>query len=306
MEMENEMEEACETFRKALKGKGDALIDFVLPKKRKDRLQIRKAYKSFFGKELIEEINSTLYNNFRRVMVDLFRSPEERDAIYLYKAMKGAGTDEETVIEIICSRTNKELIKIKEEYQKLYKEDLEKRVSSETSGNLKKILISLLQCQRSDNSTPVESECKKVAEELYKAGEGKLGTDEPTFNKVFALASPPELFSINHYYSQIGKRTLREAVKKEFSGDVKHALNTILEANITPSNYYARRINKSVKGLGTDDKMLIRNIVAREEIDMKEIRLSYQTLFEKDMIDDIKDDTSGDYQKILVGIASKD
>ena len=38
--------------------------------------------------------------NFRRVMVDLFRTPQERDTIYLYKAMKGAGTDDETVIEI--------------------------------------------------------------------------------------------------------------------------------------------------------------------------------------------------------------
>ena len=182
-----------------------------------------------------------------------------------------------------------------------------KYIEDETSGHFRKILLAMLQCQRHDMNYPINmAELQSEAQRLYKAGEGKLGTDEPTFNKVFALASPPELFSINHYYSQIGKRTLREAVKKEFSGDVKHALNTILEANITPSNYYARRINKSVKGLGTDDKMLIRNIVAREEIDMKEIRLSYQTLFEKDMIDDIKDDTSGDYQKILVGIASKD
>lgn len=39
-------------------------------------------------------------------------------AIYLYKAMKGAGTDEETLIEIICSRSNVELEKIKEEYKR--------------------------------------------------------------------------------------------------------------------------------------------------------------------------------------------
>lgn len=181
-----------------------------------------------------------------------------------------------------------------------------KRVYSETSGNLRKILTSLLQCQRSENSVPNDAECRQVAEELYKAGEAKLGTDEAFFNRVFALSSPPELFSINQYYSQFSSRSLKEAVDSEFSGDAKLALNTILEATISPPSYFARRINKSVKGLGTKDKMLIRNVVSREEIDMKEVREAYRNIFGKDMVHDIKSDTSGDYQKILCGLASRD
>ncbi len=300
------MESTCEELKKALKEKGNTLISFILTRPKRERYAIREAYKSVFDKDLIEEINSDLSGNFRRVVVDLFRPAAERDAIYLNKSMKGAGTDEDTLIEIVCSRPNVDLIKIKEEYKKLYNEELEKKVTSDTSGNLRKILVSLLQCQRSENSTPDDAECRKTAEELYKAGEGKLGTDEPTFNKVFALSSPPELFSINNYYSQVSPKTLREAIEKEYSGNMKEALNTILEAHCSPSNYFARRINKAIKGLGTNDKMLIRNLCAREDIDMKEIRLSYQTLFGKDMIDDIKGDTSGEYQKILVDLASKD
>ena len=238
--------------------------------------------------------------------MDLFRSPSERDATYLYRAMKGVGTDEEAVIEVLCSRSNVEIMKIKEEYRQLFKEDLEKRVYSETSGNLRKILISILQCQRSENSVPNDAECRQIAEDLYKAGEGKLGTDEPFFNKVFALSSPPELYSINNYYTQFSNRTLKQAVDKEFSGDAKLALNTILEAIISPANYFAGRINRSVKGLGTKDKMLIRNVVSREEVDMKEVRESYRNLFGKDMVEDIRSDTSGDYQKILCALASRD
>jgi hypothetical protein len=300
------MENECQTLKNALKDKADVLINYVLSKTKRERYEIRNAYKSVFGKELLEEIDHALNGNFRKAVIDLFRPPQERDAFYLYKSMKGVGTDEETLIEIICSRPNVDLIKIKEEYKRLYNEELEKKVTSDTSGDLRKILISVLQCQRSENSQPNEAECQKIAEDLYKAGEGKLGTDEPTFNKVFALSSPPELYSINTHYSQISSRTLSEAVDKEFSGNVKLALNTILEANISPSNYFARRINKAVKGLGTNDKMLIRNLCAREDVDMKEIRNSYQTLFGKDMITDIKNDTSGDYQKLLMTLASRD
>jgi hypothetical protein len=304
--MEREEQEECETLKKLLKQKGEPLINFILSTSKKGRIKLREAYKMYFAKELLDDINSYLSLDFRRVVIDLFRTPEERDATYLYKAMKGMGTDEDTVIEILCSRANVEIIKIKAEYQRLFKEDLEKRVYSETSGNLRKILVSIIQCQRSENSIPNDAECRQIAQELYKAGEGKLGTDEQFFNKVFCLSSPPELFSINNYYSQFSTRTLKQAVDSEFSGDAKLALNTILEATISPPNYYARNINKSVKGLGTKDKKLIRNIVCREDMDMKEIRESYRNLFGKDMVEDIKDDTSGDYQKILCALASKD
>ena len=61
-----------------------------------------------------------------------------------------------------------------------------------------------------------------------------------------------------------------------------------------------------MKGLGTNDKLLIRTICSREGVDMKEIRESYKNLFGKDMVEDIKDDTSGLYQKVLVTLASGD
>ena len=300
------LESDCQTLKKLLKEKGEPLINFILSRTKRERYELRQTYQSYFCKDLLNDIDSALSHDFKKVVMDLFRTPAERDATYLYRAMKGVGTDEEAVIEVLCSRSNVEIMKIKEEYRQLFHEDLEKRVHSETSGNLRKILISILQCQRSENSVPNDAECRQIAEDLYKAGEGKLGTDEPFFNKVFALSSPPELYSINNYYTQFSSRTLKQAVDSEFSGDAKLALNTILEAIISPPNYFARRINKSVKGLGTKDKMLIRNVVSREEVDMKEVRESYRNIFGKDMVEDIRSDTSGDYQKILCALASRD
>ena len=139
------MENECQTLKNALKDKADVLINYVLSKTKRERYEIRNTYKSVFGKELLEEIDHALNGNFRKAVIDLFRPPQERDAFYLYKSMKGVGTDEETLIEIICSRPNVDLIKIKEEYKRLYNEELEKKVTSDTSGDLRKILISVLQ-----------------------------------------------------------------------------------------------------------------------------------------------------------------
>ena len=303
--MNRELESDCDTLRKGLKSKGDDLVNFVLTKTNKERQEIRNAYKACYGIDLLTDIDKSLHHNFKKAVRALFQRPAEMDAENLYYGMKGLGTDEDILIEIICTRSNQSLEEIKEEFSKLSpNKTLEQWVDSETSGAFKKLLISILQCKRSENSMPDEIKCEQLALELYKAGEDKLGTNEEVFNKIFSISSPPEILSISEHYSKISKHTLRRAIEKEYSRDAKQALLTVLDGIINIAEYYARRINKAVKGLGTSDRMLIRALVAREEIDIPEIRESYKNVFGKDMVDDIKGDTSGDYRKLLVGIAS--
>ena len=53
------------------------------------------------------------------------------------------------------------------------------------------------------------------------------------------------------------------------------------------------------------DKLLIRILVSRAEIDLKYIMQYYKQLYKKDMVDDIKGDTSGDYRKLLIKIVER-
>ena len=45
-------------------------------------------------------------------------------------------------------------------------------------------------------------------------------------------------------------------------------------------------------------------MITRDEVDMPQIKQFYKALFNKDMVEDIKDDTSGNYQKILIELAT--
>ena len=72
----------------------------------------------------------------------------------------------------------------------------------------------------------------------------------------------------------------------------------VVYAVISPSEYFATKVNKAVKGLGTNDKLLIRILVTRNEIDMKYIKQYYKQLYKKNMIEDIK--AGGEYRKLLV------
>ena len=85
---------------------------------------------------------------------------------------------------------------------------------------------------------------------------------------------------------------------------MKKTLKTIVYAIINPSEYFASRVYKAVKGLGTNNKLLIRVLVTRDEIDMPQIKEAYKRLYKKDMVKAIEDDTSGDYKRLLVELAS--
>ncbi len=85
---------------------------------------------------------------------------------------------------------------------------------------------------------------------------------------------------------------------------MKKLLKTVVNVCLDPAVYYATRVNYAIKGLGTKDTLLIRILVTRDEIDMPRIREAYKELYKKDMVKDIEDDTSGDYKRLMVQLAS--
>ena len=295
----------ADALRKAMKGFGcdeKAIIEICIHRTNAQRLEIVKAYKAAYGRDLIADLKSELHGKFEDGMIALFTDPIEYDADELRKAMKGLGTDEDTLIEIIASRPPNVLKLVKEKFNAKFKRDLEADVKSETSGTLRKLLIALLQCSRRTNTMPNEAECAAIADEIYKAGEAKLGTDESVFNKYFCSLSPHELAAVSREYHKKTGHTILQAIDKEFSGDSKKALRTIVYATLSPSEYFATRVHDAVKGLGTRDHLLIRVLVTRSEIDMPQIKQYYKQLFGKDMYDDVKNDISGDYRKLMLGI----
>ena len=295
----------ADTLRKAMKGIGcdeKAIIDVCIHRTNAQRLEIVKAYKASYGRDLISDLKSELHGKFEDAMIALFTDPIEYDADELRKAMKGLGTNEDTLIEIICSRPAPILSQIKAKFNQKFKRDLEADVKSETSGTLKKLLIALLQCKRSTNTMPNPAQCAAIAEEIHKAGEAKLGTDESVFNKYFCSLSPHELAAVSREYHKLTGHTILQAIDNEFGGDSKKTLRTIVYATLSPSEYFATRVHDAVKGLGTKDHLLIRVIVSRSEIDLPQIKQYYRQLFGKDLYEDVKNDISGDYRTLLLGI----
>jgi annexin A7/11 len=301
-------EKDCDILHRAMHGAGtdeNTIINLVCSRTALERAEIRRKYIALFGKDLIERIKEELSGHFEDTVIGLFMRPPEYDAYCLYKAMKGIGTNEGVLIEILGTRNNNEINMIKQEFQRAYGKPLEKWISSETSGHLKKLLMGLLQCNRSMNMTADPQMCQSDAQALYRAGEGRWGTDESTFVRIFTQRSPAEMSMINTCYQQLRGKSLHQAIDNEFSGDTRTLLHTILEGLEDPAAYFARRIRESVQGIGTNDSRLVRVIVSRCEIDMPRIKQAYQRLYGRDLVSDVRSDTSGDYKRILTYLLTR-
>ncbi|XP_068131035.1 annexin A4 [Hyperolius riggenbachi] len=290
-------------LRNAMKGAGtneDAVIDVIANRSLAQRQEIKSAYKLSVGKDLEDDLRSELTGNFENVIIGLITPATQYDVEELKKAMKGAGTDEGCLIEILASRSAEEMRNINAAYKLKYGKSLEDDICSDTSFMFQRVLVSLACGGRDQGNTVDEALAKQDAKELYEAGEKKWGTDEVKFLTILCTRNRNHLLKVFEEYKKISKKDLEASIKSEMSGHLEDALLAVVKCMRSKPGYFAERLYKSMKGLGTDDSTLIRVMVSRCEIDMLEIRSEFKKMYGKSLHSFIKGDCSGDYRKVLL------
>jgi len=179
---------------------------------------------------------------------------------------------------------------------------LEKDVASDTSGHFKRLLISQCNCGRDENPNVDTALAEKDAKLIWEAGEAHLGTDESVFNQVLCSRSYPQLkATFEAYRTQTGKGIL-DTIKREMSGNLAEGMSAVVNFAWDPIWFYAERLYKSMKGIGTNDVQLIRIMVTRSEVDLKYISQAFHKQYGKFLSDFIKGDCSGDYRRLLLAV----
>ena len=307
--MESNPVEDARQIQLILSGKekdDDKLIKLVTSRTNEERLKIKDEYNSTFNSDLINDLKKAYSFHFEDVLVGLFCSPVDYDCYHIRKAVKGLGTNENTLIEILSTRDKKHIEKMKLRYKELYPgRDMVQDIKNDTSGSFWKVLSTLLESNRDDDENKVldKEKCKEDAKNLYQAAQTKTNHVE-IFTEIFTKRTKYELIEIGRIYHQISKNSILQDIQNLFSGDTKNALEGIIYGILSPSEYFAKILYKSMKGLGTSDTTLIRVMISRNEIDMPQIKQYYRNLYNKDLVSAIKGDTSGNYQKILVELAT--
>ncbi|VDK20024.1 unnamed protein product [Taenia asiatica] len=301
----------AEAIDKAFKGPGykkDVLLGIFTNRSTFQRSLILNAYKAGFGESLKQKVKSEINGDFKVCLLSSFDDQSHADARALYKAMSSINTQSNTLMEVICTSTNQEIRDIKLAYQDVLQEEnkdkkirnLESDLKSCTSGNFQRLLVAVSQGMRSENVDPqIAAMDAKI---LYDAGEGRMGTDDSTFIRIFATRSWESLRRTDEVYTESFGHGLFEAVEKETRGNFRRGLQLILEAATNRIKCYAKILYDSMKGLGTRDETLIRMIVGHSETDLALIRHYFNANYPQPLGEMIKSDTHGDYQLFLLAI----
>ncbi|XP_048885062.1 annexin A6 [Brienomyrus brachyistius] len=299
----------AETLYNAMKGIGsdkEAILDVIAARSNAQRQEIAAAYKSLYGQDLIGDLKYELTGKFERLIVSLMRAPAFHDAKEIKDAIKGLGTNEKCLIEILASRNNEQILALRDAYKEAYGRDIEADVIADTSGHFKKMLVVLLQGTREGNTVVNADLVEEDAQELYAAGEAKWGTDEATFIMILGNRSIAHLQMVFDEYQKIAEKSIEDSIKSELSGDFERLMLAVVQCIRSVPMFFAKRLYVAMKGLGTADNTLIRIMISRSEIDMLDIRECFRLQYEKSLHNMIKDDTSGDYKRTLLNLCGGD
>jgi len=292
-------------LRKAMKGMGtneEAIINCLSVLTAAQRAETTVMYKTLYGKDLQKDLKGELSGDFRNAVMELILDQAGFDATHLRRAVKGLGTNERTLIEILTTRSNQQIKDIKAYYKSELGRDLEKDIHGDTSGHFRRALISMLQANRDETPVVDMEKAKTDASKLQNAGEGKIGTDESCFNQILIRRSFPHLNHVFAEYAAMAGNDISKAISKEMSGDLNNVMQAIVQCSRNVHEFFADALNKSMKGLGTDETALTRIIVSRAEDDLEDIKACYLEKYKKTLKKHVEEETSGDYRKLLVAI----
>ncbi|KAH8287194.1 hypothetical protein KR054_004300, partial [Drosophila jambulina] len=296
----------AQTLRAAMKGFGtdeQEIIDVLAGRSNQQRQMIRAVYDAEFERDMVEDLKSELGGKFEDVIVGMMLPPVEYLCKQLHAAMAGMGTEEATLVEILCTKSNEEMAQIVAAYEERYQRPLAEQMCSETSGFFRRLLTLIVTGVRDDLTTPTDaSEAKEQAAQLYAAGEAKLGTDEEVFNRIMSHASFPQLRLVFDEYKELSGQTIEQAIKHEMSDELHEAMMAIVECVQSPAAFFANRLYKAMNGAGTDDATLIRIIVSRSEIDLETIKQEFERIYNRTLHSAVVAETSGDYKRALTAL----
>ena len=281
------------------------IVDILSNTSNEERQIIRSCYKKKYNHPIQSDINSKLINKLKEITIDMFDTPYEYDARELHMALNSFTNDDNTIVEIFASRPKNHLDIVDIAYKNFYKISLREDVQKQGSKEYSQFLLAIMDFERPIDQTISGNDAYETAKELIKNGLKAYGTDVNLFKKVFVEKSREDLILISRAFYELNKKSLYDTIDTDVVGKNRRLLKGLLFAVITPAQWFAKKIYKSIQGFGGDMRTLFRVLISRSEIDMYAIRDYYFMDRNVDIRNDIENDTNGAYGQILVNLSLK-
>ncbi|CAK8531471.1 unnamed protein product [Lathyrus sativus] len=300
--------EDAETIMNACKGFGTnetALISILANRNAAQRKLVRLAYQEIYHQDLIELLKSELSGNFERAICLWTMDPAEREATLIDAALKKATPDYKVIIEIACTKNSEELLAVKRSYQSLYKHSLEEDVASQTTGDIRKLLIAVISTYKYDGEEFDENVAHSEANILHQLIERKAFNDDEMI-RILSTRSKKQLSVTFNIFKDLFGTTINKGLLASTIDEYIGALRTIVRCINDPQRYLAKVVCNALNDLVNEDDALNRVIVTRAEKDLKEIKDHFLKRNNVSIHDSVDRKTWGNYKTFLLHLLGKE
>ncbi|KAB8077220.1 putative annexin [Aspergillus leporis] len=266
---------------------------------------IRQTYANYIRRDLYKDVKSETGGYFRQGLLAIIDGPLAHDVACAHEAVEGMGTKEWLLNDILVGRANADLNAIKAAYQRTYKRSLEKDVEGDLSMETKNLFSLILRANRHEESFPIDPRTiEEETKSLHGATAARMRNNAQEVCGIFARSSDNQLRAINQAFHARYNASLEKHIEKEFSGHMKDALLQMLRGALDPAMRDAELIEDCMKGMGTkDEKLVIRVVrVHWNRAHKDQVKRAYRHRYGKDLIDRVRGETNGDYQRLMVAL----
>jgi len=301
-----DMSRAADDLRAAMKGFGTnetALINVLSRLGPLEINTVKSTYHSRHHRDLVKDVHSETSGHFRDALEAILRGPLDQDCHELNESIKGLGTKESAMNDVLLARSNADLQAIKSRYHQKYGRTVEADVKADLSMKTERLFEMVMSGRRAEEAAPIiPQQVDQDVRDIYGATEGRAGTDQMTVCAILAARSQAQIRAIAQAYRNHYHRALDEVIRKEFSGHMEQALMYIVNAASDPAKHDADMLEDAMRGMGTNDAALIRRIVAIHwnPDRLQQCKGAYRHFYKRELAQRIKDETSGDYKRLAV------
>ncbi|KAL8732709.1 MAG: hypothetical protein Q9181_003854 [Wetmoreana brouardii] len=298
----------ADALRKAMKGFGtdESTIIRILAHMPPQELPVLKqTYQQRHHRSLESDLKSELSGYMEFAVLAVVRGPLQQDVWCLNDALKGAGTKEDLLDDVLIGRSNADIRAIKTAYQQTHRRSLESDVKADLSAKTERMYSMILAATRQEESAPVYPQAVDAdVSELHRATEAKTGTEQLTVCSILTSRSDGQIRAIAQAYEHKYRRSLETVIRNEFAGHMEDALVRMVRSGADKAMRDAVALEECMKGPGTKDERLVERVVAVhwDRQHAGQVKGAYRHRFGKELINRIKGETSGDYEKMLVAM----
>ncbi|KAJ6644584.1 Annexin B10 [Pseudolycoriella hygida] len=226
-----------------------------------------------------------------------FKPAEDGDS--LRAAMKGFGTDEQTIIDILTARSNAQRQQIANYFQESLGRDLIKDLKSELGGKFEDVIVGLM-------LPPEQYLCKQ----LNKAMAG-MGTDESALIEILCTKTNDEVKRLVGVYEDMYDRPLAEHLCSETGGYFRRLLTLIItgvrdeSGSVDPSKAVQQAEALYAAGeakLGTDEEVFNRIMAHSSFEHLRLVFQEYKKLSGQTIEQAVKHEMSGELKEAMMAL----